>query len=1159
MMNIDLLLVGIFLIVLFVSGLYYGRGVKTFEDYALGNRKLSTFVLTVSLIATTYGGNILNTRIDGLYRQGFYLYIMDLASPINYYLIARFVLVRMKEFMGHCSIAESMGSLYGQEVRMLTAFLGILFSMALIAAQFKVGFHITTLLFPEMENFSTLSAILLALLVILYSSFGGARAVALTDVFQFFLFGVCLPVLIFTLLYFAKDPLAGWQKMTNMPQFNPKQVLCWNNALSGSLAYLLWRSVFPFDPARIQRFYMSSSIQQATTVFKRSAVIRVVLPTLFLLVAIALHVGGHTIPTTQNALDYLTKLTCFPGLRGILVAAIIALLMSTADSSLHAASILFGNDVWAVAKQWAKKNHKPSLKTMRIASVLIGLASLLLVIHTTDVLQLLNKTVHFYGPSVTVPLILASFGFRPRPAAVLWTMIANTIMASYHILYEGNSVTQKDVFLSLLFGAFVLFLMHYSLPKEYPQGWIGIKDRNPIDLQAQETKRWWVANWQQIRKMATYSFVAAHFPRKESTFTLFGIYIIVSSFLALFSIDEGYFWPYVYWYMVVMAIGTILMVYPSFHAYKPGGNKCLHLLWPIVLFGVLFVSGMQFAILGHFSPMLCTLCTSNLAIAAVFMPFQIVCVLLLLTCYGYQLLPVTVPIWSTVWASWETATQPAAYAVAMVGIILITQLYRYMRDRAIAKQNVIALARTYERSASLQAIYNQKNWSRLDPTHGGAMLQKMSQLLGAPCQYLYAHGQEQLGASINNFTKKLHAFGKLLLQKAKEERSLTIDPNVLQSVRVEAVIAQAHQNVRDLEVPIQLLLRNQSEVQELLADPALLERLLTINFLETSNRAQDKECMITCAITDTLLHYDCEQTIQIEKETLTLPALAFCIRTDTLVQEIKPFYDATDTVSTSCLPKTEEQLYQAESRQIVEAHGGYVEILETSEVLSCLYVLPIAGKQVMCFKTHDPNAFEPRVAETTESIQQEKELVELLVTQTMLQKDIVEKTIVFTKNAYNNMLRPSGEPYYYTYPMEVTRLLLDMTKDPDALLAGLLHDLVENTSVRVSQIELLYGSAVAHIVDMVTYYKTNGYRWKLEAEANKSMLEACNDIRIVYITLADRLYNLRTLHAHQWEDQQRIAKDTLEFYIPWGRKHKVAQWLEEMRQICEQILDNRSQ
>ncbi|WP_339044032.1 HD domain-containing protein [Cardinium endosymbiont of Tipula unca] len=356
-----------------------------------------------------------------------------------------------------------------------------------------------------------------------------------------------------------------------------------------------------------------------------------------------------------------------------------------------------------------------------------------------------------------------------------------------------------------------------------------------------------------------------------------------------------------------------------------------------------------------------------------------------------------------------------------------------------------------------------------------------------------------------------------------------------------------------MEEPMQLLFKKQTKVKQLIADPGLFERLLTINLLEISKSEQASNHMVTLTITDTTLRYDYAKALQSGRKGLTLQAIAFFISTDPKVQDALPAYDIIDEITPIYLPKTEAQLYQAESRQIVQAHGGYVEIVEVEKKLTCLYVLPIAGKNVMRFKTYDPATLASDMAETSESLAQEKELIALVIKKTTLTEKMAVSTINFIKNAHGLVKRKSGDPYY-THPMEVAKILLEITNNPETILAGLLHDVVEDTPVTLNQVELMYGPEVAYIVDMVTHYNTNGYRWKLDDEENKSILDQCKDIRVIQVKLADRLHNTRTLCFRKLADQKRIAKETMEFYIPWGKKNSIAIWLPEMQHICETIL-----
>ncbi|MEF2229266.1 MAG: HD domain-containing protein [Candidatus Cardinium sp.] len=1069
--------------------------------------------------------------------------IMDLASPVSFYFASRFIILRMKEFIGDLSIAESMGKLYGTTVRIITAIMGIIMTIAILAVQFKVGLLVVTSLFSISKEYVAYYTIGLALLVIIYTTLGGAKSVSITDVYQFSLFSICFPILIFTLLYHSKDLLVNWQKFIVMPQFNLLKVCTWNDALIAVLANFIWHSVFPFDPARIQRVYMTS-VEQAAKVFFKSAIIRVLFPLLFFSIAAALYIGGHNISPHQSALDYIIHLQYFPGMKGILITAIIALLMSTADSNLHAASVLFTNDIYATMSSFNTSSYKLPLKIAQIASGIIGILTIFIVLHTTSVIQLMNKTVHFYVPAITIPMIMACFGFRPHPTSVIWTIGISTALATYRIFIQGQQVGQKDIFNSLLGSAFILTITHYLLPKKPNTGWVGIPDDNPVQLQNQETKRWWLSKIKAFQAVFTQSYWANIFPKSATTFIASGIYFIIYSSVLLCYVKQAYGFSYIYWYMAVMIIGTIVAFYPTLHAYKQKGNSLLHGLWPIFLYVVLYIASITYMKLSHFSPMSCAFFIVNIGLSSLLLPYTIIIFMLFTSLFIHKWIP---PYLSLISCK-ELITIESMIGLAMLVSCLV---YRYIRNKANIQLQTTALTRSYEQQYALASLHNHANWNRLDPTYSGKVLQDMADALEPYVENL----------PIQQHQKKLYLFSQSLLQRAKEERTLTLDSKSICKVDIEKLILKSYETVRRLDIPVQFLLKKQTKEKYLFTETTTFERLLTINFL---NLCQDKcatDHAVYLTISDTLLSYPFPKPYQIaihstyEKQLKypTLPALAFLISTDTDSLNILPTYVITDEITSGYLPKTINNLYQEESRQIVQAHGGYIQIIETETGLTCLYILPIDGKKVMRFKRYHTDDLSNKVAETNESLIQEKEVISLLVSKTTLTEQKVTETINFIKNAHGNTIRKSGEPYY-THPMEVAKIVLEATNNADTILAALLHDVVEDTMVTLEQIELLYGMEVAYIVDMVTHYNTYGYRWKLDHSDSQIILNQCKDIRVVQIKLADRLHNLRTISVRKLADQKRIAKDTMDFYIPWSKKNNILTWLSEMEHICEQIL-----
>jgi GTP pyrophosphokinase len=134
--------------------------------------------------------------------------------------------------------------------------------------------------------------------------------------------------------------------------------------------------------------------------------------------------------------------------------------------------------------------------------------------------------------------------------------------------------------------------------------------------------------------------------------------------------------------------------------------------------------------------------------------------------------------------------------------------------------------------------------------------------------------------------------------------------------------------------------------------------------------------------------------------------------------------------------------------------------------------------------------------------------------------------------AHRGQMRKSGEEYI-SHPLATARILAELGMDTTTLVAALLHDTVEDTSLTLEAIQDQFGPTVSHVVDGVT--KLEKASWGAAAEAEtvrKMMIAAAHDIRVLIVKLADRVHNMRTLHARSEASRTRIAKATLEVLVP---------------------------
>ena len=148
---------------------------------------------------------------------------------------------------------------------------------------------------------------------------------------------------------------------------------------------------------------------------------------------------------------------------------------------------------------------------------------------------------------------------------------------------------------------------------------------------------------------------------------------------------------------------------------------------------------------------------------------------------------------------------------------------------------------------------------------------------------------------------------------------------------------------------------------------------------------------------------------------------------------------------------------------------------------------------------------------------------------------MIEKAYSLSKSAHEGQTRKSGEPYI-VHPLCVAIILADLEMDKETIVAGLLHDVVEDTSITIEELEETFGSDVAVLVDGVTKLSKLQYHGdKVEFQADnlrKMLLAMAHDIRVIIIKLADRLRNMRTLRYQPPEKQEEIARETIDIYSP---------------------------
>ncbi|MGH9713609.1 MAG: RelA/SpoT family protein [Candidatus Acidiferrales bacterium] len=174
--------------------------------------------------------------------------------------------------------------------------------------------------------------------------------------------------------------------------------------------------------------------------------------------------------------------------------------------------------------------------------------------------------------------------------------------------------------------------------------------------------------------------------------------------------------------------------------------------------------------------------------------------------------------------------------------------------------------------------------------------------------------------------------------------------------------------------------------------------------------------------------------------------------------------------------------------------------------------------------------------------------------------ELLRRAYDFAAEQHKTQTRLSGEPFL-SHPVEVAHLLADMRLDATSLCAALLHDVVEDTKIPLTQIADQFGSDVARLVEGATKISRLDLLAPEARQAEnvrKMLLAMVNDVRVVMIKLADRLHNMRTLEFLDSERQQRIARETLDIYAPVANRLGMGLIRGELEDLAFRYLEPQS-
>lgn len=410
---LDIGIVSVYLMVVFIIGLWAGRHIKDIKEYAVAKHSYSATFLFATLSASFIGGGFSFGNADTVFNKGIGPATALWGFSLMMILVAVFIAPRMGAFKGCISAGDILAKEFGQPARLLAGLLGCLICMGILGAQVGAMGALFDLLTP----LSFIQGVFLGCgIVILYTAFGGMRAVVLTDVLQFILLVVFVPLA----LVMGIQYVGGWERIQSAV---PNHFF---DILTPDFGWFAWLSLFlsfmvgeTFIPPYVQRLLIAKTPAETAKGTLWSGFLSIPFFIISGLIgAVALTIDPNM--PSHLSMPMVVQVALPIGIKGLACAAIISIVMSTADSFLNAAAVCLVEDT---LKPLLKRNtifpNHPQKEVWLIQglTLVIGFGSVFIALTISNLLDILRFSYNFWAPVLMIPLLCVLLGKKISKAA----------------------------------------------------------------------------------------------------------------------------------------------------------------------------------------------------------------------------------------------------------------------------------------------------------------------------------------------------------------------------------------------------------------------------------------------------------------------------------------------------------------------------------------------------------------------------------------------------------------------------------------------------------------------------------------------------------------------------------------------------------------------
>ena len=437
---------------IFGKGVLKVRKIHSSDDFLVAGRNVKWPLLFATMGATVIGGGASIGAVGKTYDWGILMLLVSSGWYIHFIFSGLVVAPKFRDAELY-TVAGYFGHRFGERPRFLVLILSLLFSVFIVAAQMAAFGTVLASLLPSYADSVTVLrwAILIGgLMVVIYSTAGGLLAVIHTDIYQFIILFIGFLI---TLFLCVPDIIGSWGEITAKVPAEFLQLeggKGWIFLITTFLAFLLGET---FAPGYATRYCIGKDIRETK---KGIAGVGFFLAFTFpiILFFIALYARIHFPDIDpQQALPMVIKKLNNPFVGGLIIAALLSAVMSSADSALNSSTAIFVKDLFEHQLGWKDKGDNRLLKLARICSALLGLTAIGIAILWSDIIGILLFTYHVWAPAIIVPVVVGAISKEHSPRLTRAVFI--TILVAVIATFFYRATPFADSFDPAVFGVLV--------------------------------------------------------------------------------------------------------------------------------------------------------------------------------------------------------------------------------------------------------------------------------------------------------------------------------------------------------------------------------------------------------------------------------------------------------------------------------------------------------------------------------------------------------------------------------------------------------------------------------------------------------------------------------------------------------------------------------